>query len=1535
MADAADEQEAMLERFLTRLALTEDEKLENVLAKLLPFAISCLATRQSTRQKVMDMLTHINKRVKDQPSIKLPLLELLALYQNEKSEPIVKSFALVYLEMSFDRHPKDDLDLAPELLKNLSQVSFQQQDILLRLSAKNLEKYAFKSLEESFAARYTFITNPKDRDIFVEFCLQTIIYQSLNKFSGLSKLQASRVSGKELLKGDSLVNRKVGMLNVISGLNLSAEILYPLLLVASVDSNQLVSKRGEELLKKLTVGVNLEDSVLIKKLFSMFQGTIGNSTSEDARVSAASPSVKEKIMSVFTRSIAAANSFPATLHCMFNCIFGTESYPRLKQFGMEFAVWVFKHARDEQMKPMAPIILSGVLKLLDSPPPGEGDASMKRLRMFAYQSVGQLGKRAPHLFRDNLSPVLRLFEALKLEPLSLKFTIQEALISLASAYKVCSEVTSKEIISLLLQNVNAVEGEARFCSVWWANNLYQFTHCASRFICMLGASDERLDVRDMAMEGLLPPQREEGQKSDYASLSDMLDFICKQQPGLLSPSKLGEQELLFNSRTYEAMITFLLSCYDADARRIMFEERFVFFLEHGMVSNASIDLHTRASKGLLVVASRAPQRFAEFYSGRIYWLRQYIRHVDGSTRQTAAKLLGIVVSELPSSTVMDLIGELRALIATGNKSRFEDMDGAVCAIGYILAQCLTGVPGVPEETLRLTILSLVEVGQSKNLEIAGAVVEAIGHIGLRTPLLSHLDSKMNNTENHGKNEDAFSSGSKTSSERTLSASVSKLLNDVLSSKDTKAVQKAIIAYGHMCFGNPDEDLTQEALNALLGMCRSKVEEILFCVGEALCFIWGSLAITPDEILKTTFVSLSNSSNFLNDQGGAGDSDVERIPVTSDACDKRMKARETIVRKLFDDLLYSSRKEERCAGAVWLVSVITYCGKHSRVRQLLPDMQEAFSHLLGEQNELTQEMASKGLSILYEIGDTASKHELVKALVSTLSGTAKRKRAIKLTEDSEVFEEGTLGEKPGGGNITTYKELCSLANEMGQPDLIYKFMDLANHQASLNSKRGAAFGFARIAKQAGDALRPYLPSLIPKLVRYQYDPNRLVQDAMGHIWRSLVPEPKKTVDEFFNVIMDDLLLQAGSRLWRARESSCLALADILQGRRFQEVGKYLEQIWIVCFRAMDDVKETVRTSGVCLSRSISSLTIRLSDAQLTSESEARSTLNLVLPLLLSKGILSSIADVQKLSISTVMKVAKNAGSSIRPQLADLIICMLESLSSLEDQRLNYAELHVEKAGISTERLENLRVAVSRDSPMWETLHFSLQQVDEHVMEVLVPRLVQLVRSGVGLNTRVGVAKFISLLTQQQGSEMQQYAGTLLKALKAVCRDEKSPSSRHALVSACASIAKYAGATQIQCLFEDSIALYVENTSSAKITSALLLRELSHQAHDVFVGYHTLVLPTAFIARFDEDKTVSNMFEDIWDENTSGQSIAMQLYASEIIPLALKGLSNTSWTQKKNVCNWHNKASRSGWLDSFASNVIVESSNRRTVKSLVGG
>lgn len=40
-----------------------------------------------------------------------------------------------------------------------------------------------------------------------------------------------------------------------------------------------------------------------------------------------------------------------------------------------------------------------------------------------------------------------------------------------------------------------------------------------------------------------------------------------------------------------------------------------------------------------------------------------------------------------------------------------------------------------------------------------------------------------------------------------------------------------------------------------------------------------------------------------------------------------------------------------------------------------------------------------------------------------------------------------------GNLSTYKELCSLASDLNQPDLLYKFMHLAHHNSVWNSKKG--------------------------------------------------------------------------------------------------------------------------------------------------------------------------------------------------------------------------------------------------------------------------------------------------------------------------------------------------------------------------------------------------------------------------------------------------------------------------------------------------
>lgn len=101
-------------------------------------------------------------------------------------------------------------------------------------------------------------------------------------------------------------------------------------------------------------------------------------------------------------------------------------------------------------------------------------------------------------------------------------------------------------------------------------------------------------------------------------------------------------------------------------------------------------------------------------------------------------------------------------------------------------------------------------------------------------------------------------------------------------------------------------------------------------------------------------------------------------------------------------------------------------------------------------------------MVYNIGDTDIKADLVKSLMSSFSdGPNIKESKIKVSEDTQLFDPSTLGKTPDGDSISTYKELLSLAAELNQPDLVYRFMSLASHQHLWNSRRGAAYGVSQI------------------------------------------------------------------------------------------------------------------------------------------------------------------------------------------------------------------------------------------------------------------------------------------------------------------------------------------------------------------------------------------------------------------------------------------------------------------------------------------
>ncbi|GFH31595.1 uncharacterized protein HaLaN_30668, partial [Haematococcus lacustris] len=78
---SAAEEVAGLDKVLLRLGLTEEVDLEKVLARLIPAVVGSLKSpHDATRKKVLEILAHVNKRLKGAPACQLPLTPLLDMF---------------------------------------------------------------------------------------------------------------------------------------------------------------------------------------------------------------------------------------------------------------------------------------------------------------------------------------------------------------------------------------------------------------------------------------------------------------------------------------------------------------------------------------------------------------------------------------------------------------------------------------------------------------------------------------------------------------------------------------------------------------------------------------------------------------------------------------------------------------------------------------------------------------------------------------------------------------------------------------------------------------------------------------------------------------------------------------------------------------------------------------------------------------------------------------------------------------------------------------------------------------------------------------------------------------------------------------------------------------------------------------------------------------------------------------------------------------------------------------------------------------
>ncbi|MBZ3878380.1 Proteasome-associated protein ECM29-like protein [Sciurus carolinensis] len=515
-------------------------------------------------------------------------------------------------------------------------------------------------------------------------------------------------------------------------------------------------------------------------------------------------------------------------------------------------------------------------------------------------------------------------------------------------------------------------------------------------------------------------------------------------------------------------------------------------------------------------------------------------------------------------------------------------------------------------------------------------------------------------------------------------------------------------------------------------------------------------------------------------------------------------------------IISPNPHVRQAACIWLLSLVRKLSTHKEVKSHLKEIQSAFVSVLSENDELSQDVASKGLGLVYELGSEQDQQELVSLLVETLM-TGKRAKH-EVSGETVVFQGGTLGKTPDGQGLSTYKELCSLASDLSQPDLVYKFMNLANHHAMWNSRK----------------------------------------------------------DKYLKEILQDLVKNLTSNMWRVRESSCLALNDLLRGRPLDDIIDKLPEIWETLFRVQDDIKESVRKAAELALKTLSKVCVKMCDP--AKGASGQRTIAVLLPCLLDKGMMSPVTEVRALSINTLVKISKSAGAMLKPHAPKLIPALLESLSVLEPQVLNYLSLRAtdqEKAA-----MDSARLSAAKSSPMMETINMTFAFV----------------------TLKGGCASVIVSLTTQCPQDLTPYSGKLMSALLSGLTDRNSVIQK-SCAFAMGHLVRTSRDSSTEKLLQKLSGWYMEKEEPIYKTScALTIHAIGRYSPDVLKNHAKEVLPLAFLGMHeiaDEEKSEKeecNLWTEVWQENVPGSFGGIRLYLQELITITQKALQSQSWKMK---------------------------------------
>jgi hypothetical protein len=115
--------------------------------------------------------------------------------------------------------------------------------------------------------------------------------------------------------------------------------------------------------------------------------------------------------------------------------------------------------------------------------------------------------------------------------------------------------------------------------------------------------------------------------------------------------------------------------------------------------------------------------------------------------------------------------------------------------------------------------------------------------------------------------------------------------------------------------------------------------------------------------------------------------------------------------------------------------------------------------------------------------------------------------------------------------------------------------------------------------------------------------------------------------------------------------------------------------------------------------------------------------------------SSAQGVQMFALRSIVKLCDEAGPLLKPMIPEIVDQLLDVLTSLEPQQVNYIGFHVDKN--DTQALDESRFHAVRASPVMNAIERCIDLADEGNMALLAPVIFNKIRRAAGLPTKVFV------------------------------------------------------------------------------------------------------------------------------------------------------------------------------------------------------